>query len=196
METRQIPKPGEFYRHFKMKYYQIIAVATHSETREQMVVYQALYEDFGIYVRPLDMFLSETDHDKYPDVAQKYRFERVNKPCAAAESLERTEPEHPAASQEPEQKASAQMDDIEVKEERTSKEREQVMDLEVERFLDADTYKAKLDILMSLRNDITDKQLHDMAAVLDVIMEDGTVDDKFLSLVNCLRTMARFEVNR
>ena len=60
-----------------MYLYEIIGVALHSETREQMMVYRPLYGDGGMYVRPLEMFLSETDHEKYPQVKQKYRFEKA-----------------------------------------------------------------------------------------------------------------------
>lgn len=68
--------PG-VYRHFKGKEYRVLHIATHTETEELMVVYQALYGDGKVYVRPYDMFASEVDREKYPDGEQKYRFELV-----------------------------------------------------------------------------------------------------------------------
>ncbi|MCI9063126.1 MAG: DUF1653 domain-containing protein [Clostridia bacterium] len=64
------------YKHFKGDYYIVEGVVIHSETKEKMVLYRPLYGDgTNLYVRPYDMFLSEVDHEKYPNVTQKYRME-------------------------------------------------------------------------------------------------------------------------
>ena len=68
-------KINHVYRHFKGDYYLVVDIAKYSETNEQVVIYRKLYDDGELWVRPLDMFLSEVDHDKYPNVKQKYRFE-------------------------------------------------------------------------------------------------------------------------
>ena len=73
---REVKVKG-IYRHFQGDYYLVEDIAYHSETMEKMVVYRALYDDTKLYVRPYEMFASEVDHEKYPKVKQKYRFEEV-----------------------------------------------------------------------------------------------------------------------
>ena len=74
---------GRVYRHFKGDHYLVEAVAKDSETGEPYVVYRKLYGDGGLWLRPLAMFLSKIDREKYPDAQQEYRFELQEIPSAA-----------------------------------------------------------------------------------------------------------------
>ena len=138
---RENPRPGEFYRHFKNKLYQIIAVATNSESKEQLVIYQALYGDFGVYARPLNMFLSEVDREKYPDIEQKYRFEKLENISEASKKITDRNSEINIETSGDEQK-----------------------DFFID-FLDADDYYTKKKILLANKENITDKQLD---AIFDI----------------------------
>lgn len=77
---------GDIVRHFKREWvskesaeylYKVLAFAQHTENGEKLVIYEALYPPYKTCARPYDMFMSEVDREKYPDVKQKYRFEKV-----------------------------------------------------------------------------------------------------------------------
>ena len=76
---------GGVYRHFKGNIYRVLGLAKHTETNETLVIYNCCdlnlpngAEDYGdTYARPIEMFLSEVDREKYPDAKQKYRFELI-----------------------------------------------------------------------------------------------------------------------
>lgn len=192
------PKPGELYRHFKNKLYQIITVAQHSETGEKLVIYQALYGDFKTYARPLDMFVSEVDHQKYPDAGQVYRFEKVE-PEQKAESEQKTESEQKV---EPEQKAVTQQKDgcgntdsyagSQAISQENNDNAEQINPGLLE-FLDAETFDEKYNVLVSMRDNIDDKLIDDIAVVMDVVIPEGKLMDRYDDLKNTIRTRQRYE---
>ena len=165
-----VPKAHEIYKHFKGGLYQITAVAEHTETGEQLVVYQALYGDFKTYARPLDMFTSKVDREKYPDAGQEYRFELQG-------------PEAERQKAEPEKKPQAS-------------EGELALDPMVLEFLDSDDYEQKLNILAGLHHRITDDMITTMAMACDVEVDEGDTEERFESLKNCLLTLEKYECNR
>lgn len=150
---REEPKPGEFYRHFKNKLYQIVAVATHSETREKLVIYQALYGEYGVYARPMDMFMSEVDKEKYPDVKQKYRFERIEDMSKESKSDKSSD-------------SKVIEQDKKLKEDSVSNENTLKMDKDADfgkgyfiEFLEADDLSTKKEILIANRELISEREL-------------------------------------
>ena len=177
-----IPKPHEIYKHFKGNLYQIVAIAEHSETGEQLVIYQALYGDFKIYARPLAMFTSRVDKVKYPEVSQEFRFELQGE--NQARQLEESREAEDVAT-EP----------VATKEAVTEQE-EPSLDPMVLEFLDADSYEQRLNILAGLQHRVTDEMITTMAIACDVEVSEGSLEERFDSLKSCLLTLDKYECNR
>ena len=195
------PLPGEKYLHFKNKLYQVIAVAKHSETMEPYVVYQALYGDFGVYIRPYDMFVSEVDHEKYPEVTQKYRFAYVDHTKNETLRTERAEHKKIPVNQNVEQQenvpdVTAAVSTAELQEQNMV-QRESVMEEQINpwllRFLDTDTMEEKYQIVCDIKNDITDRLIDDLAVAVDVVIPEGKLSDRYEQLKYCIRTRQKYE---
>ena len=184
---------GGFYRHFKDKLYQVKGTAIHSETKEKMVIYQGLYGSYEMYVRPYDMFLSEVDHIKYPDVVQKYRFELID--IKTGKSLEADYEEN---NQNMESEKSEELEELEeLEESKESKESEESEESEEDskliRFLDAYDYKEKLDILTSMRGELNDGLIDIMAESIEVAVPEGDITYRYNSLRKCLMAHTKYE---
>ncbi|WP_124065398.1 DUF1653 domain-containing protein [Clostridium sp. E02] len=166
----RMPSPGDFYKHFKDKMYQVIALAVHSETREKMVVYQALYGTFGVYVRPLSMFLSEVDHEKYPDVLQRYRFEYVNPDQLPSEKKERFS--------------------------QPKEDEEEVDNKNLLAFLDARSYHDKLEILKQRKGLFKKEELLALCEIMEIGNEDTLPEDLYDSLEGYLKLQIKYDGTR
>lgn len=168
MENNRTIRAGDIFRHFKNKLYQIVTVAYHSETGERYVVYQALYGDFRCYVRPYDMFMSEVDHNKYPDVKEQFRFTKVD-----------------SVNEEPETVA--------VSEETSSDEGVNPYLL---KFLDLDTSAEKAEFLSKNRSSIDERLISDIAVSLDISADEGDLSERIDAVIGCLNTMSKYECGR
>lgn len=200
MAERFIPRAQEIYRHFKGGLYQVMAVAEHTETGEELVIYQAMYGDFNIYARPLEMFVSLVDRVKYPDADQQLRFQlqgpgagrqmtaAVLGGTAADAQTFRPEGEERVGTQPPQPEGSFSAAETEPE--------EPGLDPLVLEFLDARTYEQRLNVLAALHHRITNEMITTMALCCDIEVEGDDVEQRYEELKQCLITKERFEIKR
>ena len=158
-----------------------------------MVIYQGLYGSYEMYVRPYDMFLSEVDHIKYPDVVQKYRFELID--IKTGKSLEADYEENNQNMESEKSEKSEESEELEESEEseKSEKSEESEQDSKLIRFLDAYDYKEKLDILTSMRGELNDGLIDIMAESIEVAVPEGDITDRYNSLRKCLMAHTKYE---
>lgn len=190
----RIPQPGTFYRHFKNKLYQVIAVVTHSETGEKMVVYQALYGDYQVYVRPLEMFISPVDRKKYPDAVQEYRFEQVFP--GQMDKLEKNGNE-PAAENSEDRGYAAAVENNAEYDNKSQPEKEPMGHEWLERFLDADRLEDRLAVLKQMEGHVTQRELDCIFLSLDLQPETGkTKIEQISALRRHIQLLRRYDGGR
>lgn len=197
-----IPGNNEIYKHFKGNLYKIVTMAVHSETGEQMVVYQGLYGDYPVYCRPLDMFVSEVDHEKYPEVTQKFRFEPVKGLVNTDTSVIRNEEvlsdsvNNKVTEKVPVAYGNGASGEVELEATDSQEAESAGVDPMILEFLDAETTAQKRNILTGLHHRITNEMIDTLAVVMDVVIEEGDVEDRYQQLKTCLDTIDKYEIER
>lgn len=194
--TRFIPKPFEVYRHFKGNFYQILNIATHSETKEELVIYQALYGDFGIYARPLSMFLSRVDHEKYPQAKERYRFTKVtlvNTQASGTVLRTATSEASPKYSSGSDGAGASKTESANASNTYTdedSKKRAETLFME---FLDEDDFNRKRNILKAISGIATNSMINNMAASLDLVVTGESRDRDIKMIDDYIRARIHFD---
>ena len=189
---RTVPVPGEFYRHFKNRLYQIVAIAYHSETSEAMVVYQALYGEYKIWVRPLSMFMEEVDHVKYPEVKQKFRFEKVDMAGAVSAdmvpvnqgSVNSSESKNVSGNHTPEPNGYGEVRPM------------SPYLLEFFDAMDEKYYDKMLEALAKLAGHATQKEIDDICLVMDMHTLGRTVEEQIGEIRRHIHTLKKFDGER
>lgn len=279
----RLPRTGEFYKDISDKTYQIVAVAMHAGTGEQMVVYQALFGDFGVYTQSVQQFAENfnvpknmealkeqqrtagtfkeqsntigflrnlqnpagsygssqsaeeikekpqatsavhrngTDSDEHPDTAESVDRTQSSGYPGVQEQKPRPRTQSPAEARRIfrqnqgradasdggsyyDEKRRRQMEEREQRREMFRKsERHESATEELRanpcllKFLEADTYEEKFHVLNTIQNDMTDRLIDDIAVVLDVVIPEGPLNDRFHQLRNIILTRQKYETNR
>lgn len=204
---------GDFYRHFKGKVYQIQSIAKDSETLEKVVVYQGMYPPYECWVRRYEDFMAPVDRTKYPDASQQYRFEQITPEELTADvqkdtdKVQRKEPkdteleniEHTEDILKEYSKEELQNIFLEGRAEKYLDDKMSVKEIGtmgMMQLLDAQSFHRKREIFKGLKKYLNKNLLMNIAVALDVVLEDGTVEEQYDSILHCLDALEHYEGGR
>lgn len=197
---RETPKELQVYKHFKGSLYQIVTIAIHTESSDRLVVYRSLSHPERVFARPLEMFLSEVNHKKYPDVKAKYRFTLIDdiedkdgeETVVETEAADNKSLDEEGITTKMETEADADPDDQAV----YKADGTLVLDPIIEKILDSKEYTDKIEAFELLRGKCDDNMLSTLAMALDIQLMGDTIEEKYADILKCLRMHQKYETNR
>lgn len=195
---------GKFYRHFKGGIYQVLNLARHSETGEELVIYQALYGTFDVYARPVESFLEMLSPDKYPERIQQHRFEELSREEIAIIHGNDLKEQLTAKYGNNRDKNGANSGTGSNPEEMTAPVKSNIYSEAIAAgvspvlimFLEAEGADKKLEVIKNNYLNIDEKTLTNIEVSLDIIGNEGTLDDRIRYITDNLRTKAQYENTR
>ncbi|MBD5087516.1 MAG: DUF1653 domain-containing protein [Clostridiales bacterium] len=185
-------KAGDIYRHFQGNLYQIVTVGKHVETLEEYIVYQALYGEFQIYIQKLQDFFAVLDKEKYPEIEQKYCYEKVEKEKLATEKNTSIFTIQNGNTPIPDDTKKVTLHTDTFMEQNDDKDGMQML----MEFLDAETCKEKMEIFMKMRGKLDEKLLMNIAVSLDLVVDEKNMEDSCQIIIKNLEQRSKFECFR
>ena len=218
MKMDRMPKPNEIYQQEPGMLYKVVTLAKHTQTGEILVVCQALYGKYEVLAAPLGQFVKGTDGERaremdadrpakgeersgmapfvlVPQILGQVPIEGRSWAEEQKRPPERTQENAPEASMEASSMENSSTENSSMKAMEESRE-EGGLDPRLLRFLDAETYEEKLDLLIRMHDGITDDLLTTMAVSLDIDLEEGELEERYQTLKNCILTLEKYECNR
>jgi len=208
MDNNKAPVTGEIFTNDKGQIFQVVTIARHSVTKEKLVIYQDLYGDFSVKALPVEMFLSTKKKIQRPvknssdektgslNNSDKTANSNVNNSLDSNNKISDISDNNTKTGSK--KNRNIRLSETEIKIESYKDECPEGMNLLLYAFLEADTVREKLKLIrdMDNRKYIDDKCIDDMAASIDVTIDEGDIFERIRQLIYCLDTMKRFEVIR
>lgn len=204
--------PGQRYQRTKEGLCQIVAMAVDPRTHEPMVVYQSLCDDYQVYACPLEYFdeLTSQRHARQPrEESLRPNARRIGTQADgiaprmrdanqwAANSQSESPTRSAAQTHETNQWAANSQSESPTRSATTQAYApDDGISPMLMQFLDADTYAERYQILSEMAQEVDDHVIDTMAVALDIVIEDGDIDQRYQELKNCIRTRMRYETSR